>query len=71
MKFNKTISAAAILALMSGPLAAQTVGIGTTAKGATSQVTAAIAKVTSQFARMQMRPTPMAGTQKYIPAVNS
>ena len=54
MKFNKTIYAAAILALMSGPLAAQTVGIGTTAKGATSQVTAAIAKVTSQFAGMQM-----------------
>ena len=71
MRFTITISMASILAVMSGPLAAQTVGIGTTAKGATSQVTAAIAKVTSQFAGMQMRPTPMAGTQKYIPAVNS
>jgi TRAP transporter TAXI family solute receptor len=51
--------------------AAQTVGIGTTKKGATSQVTAAIASIASKFGGMQMRPAPMAGTQKYIPAVNS
>ncbi len=50
---------------------AQTVGIGTTKTGATSQVTAAIASVASKFGGMQMRPAPMAGTQKYIPAVNS
>jgi TRAP transporter TAXI family solute receptor len=71
MSFTKSISVVAVLALMAGPLAAQTVGIGTTAKGATSQVTAAIASVVSKYGAMQMRPSPMAGTQKYIPAVNS
>jgi TRAP transporter TAXI family solute receptor len=58
-------------AFMAGTASAQTVGIGTTKTGATSQVTAAIAKVASKFGNMQMRTAPMAGTQKYIPAVNA
>ena len=70
MKFTKFLTLAGIATFAVSPAIAQTVGIGTTAKGATSQVSAAIAKVSSQFAGMQMRPTPMAGTQKYIPAVN-
>jgi TRAP-type uncharacterized transport system substrate-binding protein len=70
MKFIKVLTIAGIATFAVSPVIAQTVGIGTTAKGATSQVSAAIAKVTSQFGGMQMRPTPMAGTQKYIPAVN-
>ena len=70
MKFIKFLTFAGIATFTISPAISQTVGIGTTAKGATSQVSAAIAKVTSQFAAMQMRPTPMAGTQKYIPAVN-
>ncbi|MEE2746830.1 MAG: TAXI family TRAP transporter solute-binding subunit [Pseudomonadota bacterium] len=71
MKLKLLTAVLGAVALFSAPSAAQVVGIGTTAKGATSQVTAAIAKVASKFAGMQMRPTPMAGTQKYIPAVNS
>lgn len=71
MKFIKVLTIAGMAAFTINPVAAQTIGIGTTAKGATSQVAAGIAKVTSQFGGMQMRPTPMAGTQKYIPAVNN
>ena len=71
MNFTKIITLAGIAALAAGPVAAQTVGIGTTKTGATSQVTAAIASVVSKYAGMQMRPAPMAGTHKYIPAVNS
>lgn len=71
MKFSGVLIAAGAVALMAGPAAAQTVGIGTTKTGATSQVTAAIAKVVSQHGGMQMRPNPMGGTQQYVPAVNS
>ncbi len=71
MNFTKVVALAGIAALAAGPVAAQTVGIGTTKTGATSQVTAAIASVASKFGGMQMRPAPMAGTQKYIPAVNN
>ena len=75
MKFNRIaplFCAAAMLSTVPAiESAAQTVGIGTTKKGATSQVTAAIASIVSKFGGMQMRPAPMAGTQKYIPAVNS
>ena len=66
MKFLYTLMAGILTIVLTGPVTAQTVGVGTTAKGATSQVSAAIAKVTSQFSGLQMRPTPMAGTQKYI-----
>ncbi len=71
MNFTKILALAGVAAVAAGPVAAQTVGIGTTKTGATSQVTAAIASVASKFGGMQMRPAPMAGTQKYIPAVNS
>lgn len=50
---------------------AQSVGIGTTKGGATAQVTAAIAKVVSAHAGLQMRPQPYANTSQYIPVVNS
>lgn len=71
MKFTRTLLMAGAAAIVAGPVAAQTVGIGTTKTGATSQVTAAIAKIASQHGGMQMRTTPMAGTQKYIPAINA
>jgi hypothetical protein len=71
MNFTKILTLAGIAVIAAGPVAAQTVGIGTTKTGATSQVTAAIASVASKYGGMQMRPAPMAGTQKYIPAVNS
>lgn len=60
-----------ILAFSTGQALGQIIGIGTTKRGATSQVSASIAKVVSQHAGIQMRTHPMAGTQKYIPAVNA
>ena len=71
MNFTKLLTIAGMAAFAAGPVVAQTVGIGTTKTGATSQVTAAIASIASKFGGMQMRPATMAGTQKYIPAVNS
>jgi len=70
LKTMKLVGAAALLAL-SGALSAQTVGIGTTKGGATAQVSAAIAKIVSQYSGLQMRPQPMGGTQQYIPPVNA
>lgn len=49
---------------------AQSVGIGSTKGGATAQVSAAIAKVVSAHAGLQMRPQPYANTSQYIPVVN-
>ncbi len=71
MKIGRILAAISVAVFVGGPATAQTIGIGTTKTGATSQVTAAIAKVASKFGGMQMRTTPMAGTQKYIPAVNA
>jgi len=59
------------LALMTTTAGAQSVGIGTTKGGATAQVTAAIAKVVSAHAGLQMRPQPYANTSQYIPVVNT
>ncbi len=56
---------------LAGPAQAQSVGIGTTKGGATAQVTAAIAKVVSAHAGLQMRPQPYANTSQYIPVVNT
>lgn len=71
MRTFKILTLAGVAAVLAGPVVAQTVGIGTTKTGATSQVTAAIAKVASQHAGVQMRTRPMGGTQQYIPAVNA
>lgn len=69
---KKVLFAAGALGFVySGAALAQTVGIGTTKGGATGQVSAGIATVVSKFAGMNMRTQPMAGTQQYIPAVNS
>ncbi|MCY4394251.1 MAG: TAXI family TRAP transporter solute-binding subunit [Rhodospirillaceae bacterium] len=56
---------------LTAPAQGQSVGIGTTKGGATAQVTAAIAKVVSAHAGLQMRPQPYANTSQYIPVVNS
>jgi len=50
---------------------AQPVGLGTTQAGATGQLAAAIAKVVSEKAGLQMRTQPMAGAAQYIPLVNA
>lgn len=65
------IGAVAVIVAMGGAAHAQTVGIGTTKGGATSQVSAGIATIVSKHAGMNMRTQPMAGTQQYIPAVNT
>lgn len=71
MKFFKFLAVLGVTFFAAGQVFAQTVGIGTTKAGATGQVSASIAKVVSQRTDLQMRTQPMAGTQKYIPAVNA
>jgi hypothetical protein len=71
MKLFKFLLVLGVTLFAGGQVFAQTVGIGTTKGGATGQVSASIAKVVSQHAGFQMRTHPMAGTQKYIPAVNA
>lgn len=62
---------AGLLTVMSASIAsAQVVGIGTTKGTAVDQITAAIAKVVSSHAGIQMRTQAMGGTQKYIEVVN-
>jgi TRAP transporter TAXI family solute receptor len=71
---NRTIFAGVTMlsaSLTAGMALAQTVGIGTTKGGATSQVSAGIATIVSKHAGLNMRTQPMAGTQQYIPAVNA
>lgn len=68
----RTLAAGVALTLcMTAPAAAETVGLGTTRVGATSQIAAAIAKVVSEKGGMQMRTQPMAGAAQYIPIVNA
>jgi len=71
MKILKLIAIASIATFGVYEASAQTVGIGTTKRGATSQVSASIAKIASTHGGMQMRTQPMAGTQQYIPPVNA
>ena len=70
LKSMRFAGAVAVITL-AGAASAQTVGIGTTKGGATAQVSAAIAKVVSQYSGMQMRPQPMGGTQQYIGPVDA
>lgn len=71
MKLFRCLLVLAVLAFTTGQVFAQMIGIGTTKGGATGQVSASIAKVVSQKSDIKMRTHPMAGTQKYIPAVNA
>ena len=58
-------------ALLSLPVNAQTVGLGTTKGGATAQIANAIASVVSDAGVIQMRPAVSANTSQYIPLVNA
>ena len=49
---------------------AQTVGIGGTKRGYTSQASAAISKVVSQKTEIQMRVQPSGGSSAYVPLVS-
>ena len=58
-------------ALMTLPVAAQTVGLGTTKGGATAQIANAISSVVSEAGEVQVRPQVSANTSQYIPLVNA
>ena len=49
---------------------AQTVGIGSTKRGYTSQASAAISKIVSQKTEIQMRVQPYGGSSAYVPLVS-
>ncbi len=71
MQLSKFVLLIAATCLVSCGDPAQTAGIGTTKGGATSQVSAAIAKVVSSQGDLQVRTQPMAGTNQYISPVNA
>jgi len=56
--------------LLALPAQAQTVGLGSTTRGGTSQIGKAIAAAISSNSAMQMRPQEMANTADYLPLVN-
>jgi len=57
--------------VMSSTAIAETVGLGSTVRGGTSQIGKAIAAAISGNSDMQMRPQEMANTADYMPLVNS
>jgi TRAP transporter TAXI family solute receptor len=65
------LAATASIATLATPAAAQMVGIGSTKGTVVAQMTAAISKVVSEHAGLQMRTQAMGGTQQYIPVVNA
>ncbi len=68
---HKTLAAAmAAFLLGSAPAMAETVGLGSTTRGGTSQIGKAIAAAISGNSQMQMRPQEMANTADYMPLVN-
>jgi TRAP transporter TAXI family solute receptor len=68
----KLITVAAMALPFSAPIAmAQTVGIGATTTAYTAQAAAAISKVVSEKAGMQMRVQPHGGSGAYVPQVNA
>lgn len=68
---RKTLAALCVAVLLMAPAAiAQTVGIGATSTAYTAQASAAISKVVSEKAGIQMRVQPHGGTSAYVPSVN-
>lgn len=66
------LAMAAVTAPLTTPIAtAQTVGIGATTTAYTAQAAAAIAKVVSEQAGIQMRVQPHGGSGAYVPQVNA
>ena len=57
--------------LVAGSVQAQTVGLGSTVRGGTSQIGKAIAAAVSSNSKLQMRPQEMANTAEYMPLVNA
>jgi len=63
--------ALAAIVLVASPVLAQTVGLGSTTRGGTSQIGKSIAVVVSENSKLQMRPQEMANTADYMPLVNA
>jgi hypothetical protein len=69
---RRTLAALGVAALLTAPAAiAQTVGIGATSTAYTAQAAAAISRVVSEKAGIQMRVQPHGGTSAYVPSVNN
>lgn len=71
MKRRTMIIAGLLTAAMAGEAVAQTVGLGSTTRGGTSQIGRSIAAVISEHSGMQMRPQELANTADYMPLVNA
>jgi uncharacterized protein len=72
LKSIKTIGIAlAAMIVAGGPALAQTVGLGSTTRGGTSQIGKSISAVVSEVSKLQMRPQEMANTADYMPLVNA
>ncbi len=69
MHFKTFLITLAAAVLVASTAIAQTVGIGGTKRGYTSQASAAISKVISQKTDIQMRVQPYGGTGAYVPLV--
>lgn len=65
------LAAPLTLLLAAGELAAQTLGMAGTNRGYTQQASAAIAKIASEKAGLQLRVQTFGGTSVYVPLVNS
>lgn len=70
MHFKTFLITLAAAALVASTAIAQTVGIGATKRGYTSQASAAISKVISQKTEIQMRVQPYGGSSAYVPLVS-
>lgn len=68
---SKTLAVLAAGALWATGAAAQTVGIGATTTAYTAQASAAVSKVVSEKAGIQMRVQPHGGSSAYVPQVNA
>lgn len=71
MKTKTLVATSVALALAASVAQAQTVGIGATSTAYTAQASAAISKVVSEKAGIQMRVQPHGGTSAYVPSVNN
>lgn len=71
MQIKKAMAIAAAAALAAPAATAQTVGIGATTTAYTAQAAAAISKVVSEHAGIQMRVQPHGGSSAYMPQVNA
>ncbi len=68
----RTLATLLVAALLTVPAAiAQTVGIGATSTAYTAQASAAISKVVSEKAGIQMRVQSHSGTSAYVPSINN